>query len=119
MPVTRLLGQSPAGLGSTGASETRHYYDMINGRQETGIRTALARFDAHLIAHAGAGLSPSDYIWNPLYQMSEPDAAAAAKLRAETSAIYKESGLVARPILEKCVHAQLTSHGVYPGLGEG
>jgi phage-related protein (TIGR01555 family) len=118
MPVTRLLGQSPAGLGSTGEGEARQYYDMINGRQETGIRTALSRFDAHLIAHAGANLAPSDYIWNPLYQMSEPDAAAAAKLRAETSAIYKESGLIPTPELQTAVRAQITSHCVYPGLDE-
>ncbi|NNC36717.1 MAG: DUF1073 domain-containing protein, partial [Hyphomonadaceae bacterium] len=107
MPVTRLLGQSPAGLGSTGASETRHYYDMINGRQETGLRTALTRLDRLLIAHAGAGLSPSDYIWNPLTQMSEPDAAAAAKLRAETAAIYAESGLVEMDVLRARVEARL------------
>lgn len=117
MPVTRLLGQSPAGLGSTGAAETRHYYDMINGRQETGLRTALARFDEFLIAHAGASLTAQDYVWNPLYQMSEPDAAAAAKLRAETSAIYKETGLIPSGKLEKAVNAQLKSHGVYPGFG--
>ena len=117
MPVTRLLGQSPAGLGSTGAGETRQYYDMINGRQETGMRTALARFDAHLISHAGADIAPSDYIWNPLYQMSEPDAAAAAKLRAETSAIYAESGLIPMEDLKSAVKAQIKSQGVYPGMG--
>lgn len=118
MPVTRLLGQSPAGLGSTGAGEARQYYDMINGRQETGLRTALARFDGLLIAHAGAALTPSDYVWNPLHQMSESDAAAAAKLRAETSAIYAGSGLVPMDGLKSGVQSQLKSHGVYPGMSE-
>ena len=31
IPVTRLLGQSPAGLSATGESDTRNYYDMIVG----------------------------------------------------------------------------------------
>ena len=38
IPVTRLLGQSPAGLSATGDSDTRNYYDMIAARQELDLR---------------------------------------------------------------------------------
>ena len=38
IPVTQLLGQSPAGLSATGDSDTRNYYDMISARQELDLR---------------------------------------------------------------------------------
>ena len=45
IPVTRLLGQSPAGLSATGDSDTRNYYDMIAARQELDLRPQLERLD--------------------------------------------------------------------------
>ncbi len=58
IPVTRLLGQSPAGLSATGDSDTRNYYDMIAARQELDLRPQLERLD-RLIAHS-EGLSRSN-----------------------------------------------------------
>ena len=43
VPVTRLLGQSPAGLSATGDHDTRNYYDMIAARQELDLRPRLER----------------------------------------------------------------------------
>jgi uncharacterized protein len=45
IPVTRLLGQSPAGLSATGDSDIRNYYDMIAARQEIDLRPQLERLD--------------------------------------------------------------------------
>ncbi len=87
MPVTKLLGQSPGGMNATGESDLRNYYDMINGRQETGLRSALSRLDTLLIAHCGATIAPHDYSWNPLYQLDEVQAAEAALKRAQAGAI--------------------------------
>ncbi len=53
VPVTRLLGQSPAGLSSTGDSDTRNYYDMIAARQELDLRPQLERIDALVLRSAG------------------------------------------------------------------
>ena len=58
IPVTRLLGQSPAGLSATGDSDTRNFYDMIAARQELDLRPQLERLD-RLIAHS-EGLSRSN-----------------------------------------------------------
>ena len=41
IPLVRLLGQSPAGLNSTGESDLRNYYDLINKLQETQLRRHL------------------------------------------------------------------------------
>ena len=53
IPVTRLLGQSLAGLSATGDSDTRNYYDMIAARQELDLRPQLERLDALLLSAAG------------------------------------------------------------------
>ncbi|MCW6510978.1 anti-CBASS protein Acb1 family protein [Lichenifustis flavocetrariae] len=50
IPVTRLLGQSPAGLSSTGDHDIRNYYDMIAARQEIELRPQLERLDRLLMA---------------------------------------------------------------------
>lgn len=87
MPVTKLLGQSPGGLNATGESDLRNYYDMISGRQETGLRTGLERLDRLLVAHAGVAIDPHAYDWNPLYQLDEVSAAEAALKRAQAEQI--------------------------------
>jgi len=87
MPVTKLLGQSPGGLNATGESDLRNYYDVISGRQETGLRSALERLDSLLIGHAGVSMAPHTYEWNPLYQLDEVQAAEAALKRAQAAAL--------------------------------
>ena len=87
MPVTKLLGQSPGGMNATGESDLRNYYDMISGRRETGLRSALERLDRLLLAHAGATIPAHAYNWNPLYQLDEVQAAEAALKRAQAVAI--------------------------------
>ena len=54
IPVTRLLGQSPAGLSATGDSDTRNYYDMIAARQELDLRPQLERLDRLMPARRGS-----------------------------------------------------------------
>ncbi|NNE58058.1 MAG: DUF1073 domain-containing protein [Hellea sp.] len=87
MPVTKLLGQSPGGMNATGESDLRNYYDMISGRQETGLRSALERLDQLLLAHAGVSVPAHNYVWNPLYQLDEVQAAEAALKRAQAAAL--------------------------------
>jgi len=87
MPVTKLLGQSPGGMNATGESDLRNYYDMISGRQETGLRAALEPLDRLLMAHAGVSVAPHAYDWNPLYQLDEVQAAEAALKRAQAASL--------------------------------
>ena len=67
MPLTRMLGKSPGGLGSDGSGEIRHYYDTCSSRQETDLRPPLTWLDRvlkrHAIGHEPASL---DYRWVPL-----------------------------------------------------
>jgi len=43
IPVTILMGQSPAGLNATGASDVRRYYDKIAGMQMSMLKKPLAK----------------------------------------------------------------------------
>ncbi|MDR3087788.1 MAG: DUF1073 domain-containing protein, partial [Azoarcus sp.] len=43
IPMTRLFGQSAAGLNATGDNDIRNYYDMVRARQEIELRPALEK----------------------------------------------------------------------------
>lgn len=72
IPATKLLGESVSGLGSTGSSETRDYYDTIAGVQGNEIAPALANLDMLMQAEAGADI---DYDWCSLWQESNSEKA--------------------------------------------
>jgi hypothetical protein len=53
----RLLGQSPAGLNSTGESDWRNYYDGINARQNKDLgdgTTTIYKLTAQSAGHQAA-----------------------------------------------------------------
>jgi hypothetical protein len=50
IPLTRLLGQSPKGLGNEGESDMQNYYDGISQQQN---RTMHSRRHRHLQVHRG------------------------------------------------------------------
>lgn len=54
MPVTFLMGQSPAGLSSTGESDFRWFYDRIETRRENKLAPKLRRLNEILLASADA-----------------------------------------------------------------
>lgn len=117
IPVTRLLGQSPSGLNSTGESDIRNYYDHISARQNVELRPTLDRLDEILIRHA-LGTRPADiwYEFAPLWQLSEKEKAENDHKRAQTTDIYVKSGLFPQEALSKAVQNQLIETGTYPGL---
>ena len=99
IPVTRLFGRSPSGLGSSGIEETRAWYDIIEVVQRTRLLPPLRRL-INLIARM-KGIKEDVVIeFNSLYQLSEEEKskiafldAQAAKMQAETDVIYIEAGV--------------------------
>ena len=45
VPMTRFLGQSPAGMSSTGDGDMKNYYDKIQSIQMLEIGPAMYRFE--------------------------------------------------------------------------
>jgi phage-related protein (TIGR01555 family) len=43
MPVTKLFGRSPAGMNATGESDTRMWYDEVEGYRERSVKPGLSQ----------------------------------------------------------------------------
>jgi phage-related protein (TIGR01555 family) len=74
IPLVRLLGQSPAGLNSTGESDLRTYYDNILQMQERDLREGMNIILRVLAQSLGIKL-PQEFNFNfvPLWQLNETE----------------------------------------------
>ena len=115
IPVTRLLGQSPAGLSATGDSDTRNYYDMIAARQEIDLRPQLERLDRLILASEGIDPDALTFAFRPLWQMDAATAATVALTKAQATQITAGLGLWPAATMARLVEAQVIADGVYPG----
>ncbi len=117
IPLTRLAGQSPAGMSSTGESDLRNYYDRIQAMQELDMRPALSTFDECLIRSALGSRDPKvHYTWLPLWQPTAAEKSENGKRTAETIKTLKESGLFPEEALSKAATNVLVEESVLPGL---
>lgn len=95
MPVTRLMGMSPAGLNATGASDVRGWYDRVQAYRETALGPQIETLVEVLAAEAG-DQSPAEWCvrWPSLWQMSPTEEATHRKTIADTDAVYLQHGVV-------------------------
>ena len=95
IPHTRLLGESPSGLGATGNSELTDYYDMIKSQQELNLRKPLQYLIDLLGMQKGAVKMPEDLSFSfcSLYQQDEQEKIANRKTQADIDAIYMDRGV--------------------------
>lgn len=119
IPVTRLLGQSPAGMSATGESDMLNYYDRINSIQTLEMGPALYRLDECLIRSA-LGTRPKEiyYSWSPLKQMSEKEIAEIGKMTAETVQIVSTAGIYTPEELRKVTTNAFVELGAFPGIDQ-
>jgi phage-related protein (TIGR01555 family) len=116
IPMTRLLGQSPKGLQSTGDSEERDYQSMIKARQEELLAPALDRIDEMLVPSA-LGSKPSDiyYLFAPLQEENEKDGATIESQIATTIKTYADTGLIPDVALSEIAKNRIVESGRWPG----
>jgi uncharacterized protein len=93
MPVALLMGQAPAGLNATGASDIRFFYDRIASKQKRRLVPILKRLIKLLmLSKEGPTDGAEPMRWtvkcNSLYQLTEQEQATLRKTVAETDAIY-------------------------------
>ncbi|MDN7790455.1 DUF1073 domain-containing protein [Burkholderia contaminans] len=89
IPATRLFGQAPKGLNATGDSDIRNYYDGLKSRQEQELRPQVELiYDVMSMSMLGHRLDDLVIEFNPLWQLTEAEQAAADKARAETDKLY-------------------------------
>lgn len=117
IPATRLLGQSPSGLNSTGEADLRNYYDRIQAAQELDMSPALRLLDDCLIRSAlGSRPAQIHYVWNPLWQPTANERSEINKRTAETIKILGETKLWPEEALSKASTTLLVEQSVMPGL---
>ena len=119
IPATRLLGQTPGGLNASGDSDTRNYYDMLDGQRHDVLRPILERLDP-ILWRDQTGAIPADawFEFGPLWQPTAQEKATTAKTKAETTKLYHDMGLIPDDFLAIGVANQLIEDGVYPGAEE-
>lgn len=113
IPMTRLFGQSAAGLNSTGDNDVRNYYDMISAKQEADLRDRLEYFD-EILVRSELGFMPDDYRFdfNSLWQISDAEQSTIEKTRAERDQIYLQAGVVTEGVVAR----ELKEDGTYVNL---
>jgi phage-related protein (TIGR01555 family) len=96
MPHTKILGESPSGLGADGSSEERNWYDYVKNQQKIVLRPVLDTLFRYLfLSKQGptGGVTPDkwDYEFVPLWQMSETEQAQMQLTVAQKDLIYLQT----------------------------
>lgn len=89
IPLTRLLGQAPAGLTSDDASGTRTYYDLLERYRRTVLRPVI--LDVYRIA---AGDAERKIVWPSLDKPSSAQLATISLQNAQRDAVLIQSGVI-------------------------
>lgn len=122
IPATRLLGQSPAGMNSTGASDMKNYHDRLAAEQEVYLRPRLERLDEVLIRSALGSRPPEIYFeFAPLEQMNEREKAEIFERKANAARTLAGTGgtspaLLPIEALSDGLVNMLIEDGTLPGL---
>ncbi|MHB0973946.1 MAG: DUF1073 domain-containing protein [Thiobacillus sp.] len=118
IPMTRLFGQSAAGLNANGDNDVRNYYDMVSAKQESDLRPQM-EYLYEVLVRSELGHMPEDFRFdfNPLWQMSESEQATVEKTNAERDQIYVGMGvvpehLIARELKERGTYRNMTDEDV-------
>lgn len=92
-PITKLLGLSPTGLGSSGENETKSYHEAIEVVQENDLSPIVLKH--HECLAASEGLKQDiEHTWNPLAVLSEKELAEIRKMDSETATNYVDLGSI-------------------------
>lgn len=96
MPVTVLMGQSPAGLNATGENDTRLWYDSVQAYQTHSLAPQVSRFyELMFAAQDFEGERPDEWEirFESLWQMTPLEQATLEKTVADKDKILIDSGM--------------------------
>lgn len=100
MPRTKILGESPGGLGSNGNSEDRSWYDLVEAERGRVIDPPYTRLFNLLLEQLGLPQTIS-YKFSTLWQQSDKEKADAYKVFAEADHIYLQDGVVSQKTVQE------------------
>lgn len=120
IPLIRLFGQPPAGLGDGGDSVLRTYYDSINAQQEFSLRNGWEVVLKVMWRSCFGKPAPKDLEFNfvPLWQMSATDKATNAKTMTETVIGAYDVGLIKKSTAMEELRQNSGDTGVFSNISD-
>ncbi len=102
MPVSKLMGQAPAGLNATGASDIRFWYDYLAARRTKQVLPAITAFLKLIFACKNGptrGIEPDNWKveFPPLWQLTELEEADLRLKTAQADALWIANQVVSGP----------------------
>ena len=96
VPHTRLLGNSPTGLGGTGMSELINYYDNVKAQQKVKLRQPLEGLTEMLFQQSEAPEEPENlsFEFNPLFQLDREKESRSRQIQADIDETYIKTGVL-------------------------
>lgn len=99
MPVSLLMGSSPAGLNATGDADIRFWYDHMKTAQIEDLQPRLEYFFRVLMHTKDGptkGVEPDDWTikFRPLWQNTDTEIATIRKTQSETDVNYINAGVL-------------------------
>lgn len=96
VPHTRLLGNSPTGLGGTGMSELINYYDNVRAQQKVVLRSPVKTVEDLLFNQTLAPEKPEDlaFQFNPLFQLDREKEERSRQMQADIDETYINTGVL-------------------------
>lgn len=118
IPLTRLFGQSPAGLNATGESDLITYYDGINQQQERRLRAGVSLLLAiSYRSKFGQDLPESaDFTFRPLWQLTDEQKATIASGLTSAITSASTSGVVGRQTALKELRQSSRITGIWSNI---
>lgn len=116
-PVTRIFDRVEAGLGNTGGSSLKAYYQAIARRQDNQITPVISQLD-ELIVRSALGDYPDGvyYNWRPLEQPDQKSIQEIGKIAADTLKIAVDARFMSEEVAEKSFINRLAETGCFPGV---
>ena len=92
IPITRFMGQSPAGMNATGQGDWNNWADSVNSYMRMEIAPHLDTLDMVLARDAGLA-EPPPYQWQSLMDPTERDKAEVSLLWAQAAQALLTAGM--------------------------
>lgn len=102
MPVTILMGMSPAGLNATGESDMRSWFNTVQTYRRDDLEPQVRTLTKIIAANAGVPLGEEPKVeWPSLWQMAPSEEADHRLKVAQRDAIYESLGVLTGPQIAK------------------
>jgi phage-related protein (TIGR01555 family) len=119
IPLVRLLGQSPAGLNSTGESDLRTYYDNILQQQNRLMHRGINA--VYEMVARSEGVNPDDSFgvdFASLWQMSTTEKGTHAKTVSDAVNTAYEKGTISQQVAVKELRQVSKVTGVFSNISQ-